>query len=74
MEDAFSEIYRKLISRIEPEPARLLQGWRAVCRAVNGPDPPASGRRPLKSAEKYDIQGTEASTRSCPKGERGEET
>ncbi len=74
MEDAFSEIYRKLISRIEPEPVRLLQGWQAVSRAVNGPDPPASGPGPLQSAEKCDIPGTEASTRSCPKGERGEET
>ena len=59
MEGEFSEIYQRLISRIEPDPTRLLQGLQALRCVMTGADPPGSESRPLQSDQKCDIQGTE---------------
>lgn len=57
MEDTFAEVYRRMIARVEPDPARLRRGLQALAQ-LTAEGPPPSGNPTLQSAQKCGIPGS----------------
>ncbi|MBR6120146.1 MAG: hypothetical protein IKQ04_07505 [Oscillospiraceae bacterium] len=55
MEDSFAALYRGLLARVEPDPARLRQNESALFSAAG----PGRTKTPLQSEEKCAIEYTE---------------
>lgn len=83
MENDFAKLYRGLIERLEPEPARLRRGWQAIVAGMSGTsgtDPPQAEELalhfPIKYLHfpiKYDNLGLEAGPPSIETQESREE-
>ena len=72
MQDEFSEILQRLVSWVEPDPARFRQGLLALHQITAGADPPAAEQIPLQSTKKCDIPEVETDTGSGKVQESGE--
>ena len=76
MENDFAKLYRGLIERLEPEPARLRRGWQAIVAGMSGTsgtDPPQAEELALHFPIKYDNLGLEAGPPSIETQESREE-
>ena len=73
MEDDFAKLYRGLIARLEPEPARLRRGWQAISAATSGTGPPQTEDPPLHFPGKYDNLGSKPNPPSIETQESEEE-
>ena len=76
VENDFAKLYRGLIERLEPEPARLRRGWQAIVAGMSGTsstDPPQAEDPSLHFPNKYDNLGPEPGHPSIETQESREE-
>lgn len=72
MEEAFAAVYRSLIERVEPDPARLRRNLQALARLTVGEDPPQE-QSPLQFSQESDLPETESISDPLKYGKAGEE-